>query len=96
MITFETLIHEINVWTDNNDKGADRPWLDQVDEINRKLEALEISIDSEKGATVEEMMAMGNALMALLVLCRQRKYQADTCLNMAFNKVKNQTKTEKE
>ena len=96
MITFETLIHEINVWADNNDKGADRPWLDQVDEINRKLEALEISIDSEKGATIEEMMAMGDVFIALLVLCQQRGYQADTCLNIAFNKVKNQPKTEKE
>ena len=44
MITLETLIHEINVRVDNNDKGTDRPWLDQVDEINRKLEALEVSI----------------------------------------------------
>lgn len=96
MITFDTLIHDVNVWADSHDKETEKPWLDQIEDVARKLDVLEVSIDSVKGPTIEEMTAMGDVFIALLVLCQQRGYQADTCLNIAFNKVKNQPKTEKE
>ena len=96
MITFDTLIHDVNVWADSRSDESDKSWVEQTEEIGNRLEALEVAINSDKGPTIEEMTAMGDVFIALLVLCQQRGYQADTCLNIAFNKVKNQPKTEKE
>ena len=87
MITFDTLIQNVSKLIDG-EKESDGTWIERMEEVSRKLEVLEISIDSDKGATVEEMTAMGDVFIALLVLCKQRGYQADTCLNMAYNKVR--------
>ena len=82
MITFDTLIQDVNNLVDGDYS------IDQAVEIGRRLEALEISIDNAKGATVEEMTKMGDVFVALLALCKQRGYQADTCLNLSVNRMK--------
>ena len=82
MITFDTLIQDVNNLVNENSS------IDQTEVIGRRLEALEISIDNAKGATVEEMTKMGDVFVALLALCKQRGYQADTCLNLSVNRMK--------
>ena len=88
----EELIEQVEHWA--IDKGIDEAenWKPQfkkiVEEVAEYKEELKLSENDTVANLMDEMTEMGDILVTLAIMAQQRGYRLSTCLQFAYDKIK--------
>ena len=88
----QELIEKVEQWAE--DKGIDKAenWRPQfkkiVEEVMEYKEELKLSEHDTVANLMDEMTEMGDILVTLAIMAQQRGYRLNTCLQFAYDKIK--------